>query len=52
MWFGISNTCGSVWSYGVGQKRETDEEHDEEYVQEGFQMSRVKFDRDSEYSDF
>ena len=23
--FGISNTCGGVWSNGVGQNRETDE---------------------------
>ena len=43
IWFGISNTCG-VWSNGVGQDRENDEEHDEECAEEGFQLTRVKFD--------
>ena len=27
---------------------ETDEEHDEEGVKEGFQLARVKFDRDGD----
>ena len=40
IWFGIFNTCG-----GVGLNRETDDEH---CVEEGFQLARVQFDRDSE----
>ena len=47
-WFDISNTYGSVWSNGVGQNRETDEEHDKYCVEEGFQLARVKFDRHGE----
>ena len=43
--FDISNTCGGVWQSGVGQNRETDEEHDEDCVKEGFQLGSVKFDR-------
>ena len=34
------------WLNWVGQNRETDEEHDEHCVEEGFQLARVKFDRD------
>ena len=30
----------------VGKNRETDEEHDEDCVDEGLQLARVKFDRD------
>ena len=30
----------------VGQNRETDEEHDEDCVDEGFQLASVKLDRD------
>ena len=37
-----------MWSNGVGKNRETDEEHDEDCVQEGFQLAGVKFDRDGE----
>ena len=37
-----------MWLNGVGQNRETDEEHDEDYVTEGFQLARVWFDRDGE----
>ena len=48
IWFGISNTCSSVWLNGVGKNRETSEEHDEDCVEEGFQLARVKFDRDGE----
>ena len=48
IWFGISNTCGGLWSNGVGQKKETDEEHDEECVEEELQLDSVKFDRDGE----
>ena len=33
-------------SNGVGKNRETDEEHDEDCVQEGFQLAGVKLDRD------
>ena len=31
---------------GVGQNRETNKEYDENCVEEGFQLDRVKFDRD------
>ena len=46
--FGIANSCGSVWSNGVGQNRETDKEHDKDCVEEEFQLAKVKFGRDSE----
>ena len=36
-----------MWSNGVGKNRETKEEHDEDCVEEGFQLARAKFDRDS-----
>ena len=39
-----------MWHNSVGQNRETDEEHDEDFVKEGFQLTRVKFDRDGEGS--
>ena len=48
MWFGISKTCGGAWSNGIGQNRETDEEYEEDCVEEGCQLARVKFDRDGE----
>ena len=48
IWLGISNTCGGVWSSRVGQNRETNEEYDEDYVKEWFQLTRAKFDRDGE----
>ena len=48
IWFGLSNTCDGVWSNGVGKNRETDAEHDEDCTKEGFQLARVKFDRDGE----
>ena len=32
----------------IGQKRETDEKHDESSVEEGFQLVKVKFDRGGE----
>ena len=48
IWFGISNSCGSMWSDGVGQNREIDEEDDENCVEEGFQLARVKVDKDVE----
>ena len=35
-------------SNGIGQNRETDEENDEDCVKKGFQLARVKFDRDGE----
>ena len=38
----------SVWSNGVGQNRKTDEEHDHDCIEEGFQLVRIKYDRDSE----
>ena len=48
IWFGISNNCGGVWLNGVEQNRETDVEHDHDWVAEGFQLARVKFDREHE----
>ena len=48
IWFGISNTCGGAWLNGVGQNRKTSEEHDEDCVEEGLKLARVKFDRDGE----
>ena len=35
-------------SNGVGQNRETNEEHDKDCIEGGFQLARIKFDRDSE----
>ena len=43
-----NNTCGGVWLDGVGQNRKTDEEHDEDCVEDVFQMARVKFGRHDE----
>ena len=37
-----------MWSNRVGKNRETDEQHDEDCVEEGFQLAGVKFDRDGE----
>ena len=37
-----------MWSNEVGQNRETDGEHDNECVKEGFQLARVKFHRGGE----
>ena len=37
-----------MWSNGVGQNREIVEEHDEDCIEEGFQLARVKYDKDSE----
>ena len=48
IWFGISSTCGGMWFNGVGQNRETYEEHNKDCVEEGFQLTRLKFDRDGE----
>ena len=42
----IPNNCSILWSNGVGQNRETDEEYDEDCVEEGFQLARVKVDKD------
>ena len=36
--------------YRVGQNSETDEKHDDDSAEEGFQLARVKFDRDDEGS--
>ena len=33
---------------GVGRNRKTDEEHEEECVEEGFQLPNGKFDKDCE----
>ena len=35
---------------GVGQNMETHEEHDEDCAEEGFQLARVKLDKDGEGS--
>ena len=48
IWFGIFNKCGGVWSNGVEQNKETNEEYDKDWVEEWFQLARVKFDRDGE----
>ena len=45
VWY-IQYLC--VWFNWVKQNRETDEEDDEDCVEEGFHLTRVKFDRDSE----
>ena len=45
MWFVISNNC-SVQSHVVGENKETNEEHVEDCVEERYQLTRVKFDRD------
>ena len=37
-----------LWSNGVGQNKETDEKCNENCVEEGFQLARVKLDRDDE----
>ena len=44
----MSNTRGSVWLNGVEENGETDEEHDEDCVEERFQLARAKFGRDGE----
>ena len=36
MWFGMSNTSSGSWSNGIGQNRETNEQHDEDCVEDGF----------------
>ena len=48
IWFDLSNNCDSVWTNGVGQNSETDEEHDEDCIEEGFHLATIKYDRDSE----
>ena len=48
MGYALFNTCDGVWLNWVGQIRETNEEHDENCVVDGFQLTRVKFDRDGE----
>ena len=47
-WFSLSNICDCAWSNGVGQNRENNKEHNEDCVEEGFQLARVKYDRDGE----
>ena len=37
-----------MWSNGVGQNRESEEEHDKYLFQKELQLARVKFDRDGE----
>ena len=46
MRFRISNTCGGMWSNELGKNRETDQEHDEDCVEEDFQLARAKLNRD------
>ena len=48
IWFGISNTCSGVSFNVVGQNRKTTEEHDGDCVEDGFQLARVKLDKDGE----
>ena len=37
-----------MWTNRVAQKMETDEKHDEDCVEEGFPLARVKIDRNDE----
>ena len=37
-----------MWLNGVGQNRETNEKHNEDCVEEGFHLVRVKFEGDGE----
>ena len=37
---GISNTCSGLWPNGVGQNKKTDEEHDKDCAEEGFNWLR------------
>ena len=37
-----------MYSNGVGQNRENDEEHDADCIEEGFQLATIKYGRDSE----
>ena len=48
LWFGISNTCIEVWLNDVVRNRKTTEEHDDDCVEEGFQLAMVKLDKDGE----
>ena len=49
IWFGALNTCGVVWSNGVGKNSEANKEHDEDRVDERFhQLASVNFDRADE----
>ena len=48
IWFVISNTCGGVWLNEIGQNRETDKDSDEDCVEEGFLLAKVKLGKDSE----
>ena len=50
MQFSISNNYSDTRLNGVGQNMETDEEHDEDCAEEGFQLARVKLDKDGEGS--
>ena len=43
IWFDISNTCGGMLLIGLGKNMET--EHDEDCVEERFQLAREKLDR-------
>ena len=43
------NTYGSEWSNEIRQNRETDEDHNKYCVEEGFQLGRVKLDRDGDW---
>ena len=44
----VIQTCAGVWLNLVGQNKETDEEHNEDCVEEDFQLTREIFDRDGE----
>ena len=46
IWFGVSNTCSGMWLNGVGQNRESNEEHNEDCIEDGFQLARVKCGKD------
>ena len=41
IWFIQYLWSNGLWSNGVGQSKETDEKHNENCVEEGFQLARV-----------
>ena len=48
IWFSISNTCSGTCLNEVRKNSETEEEHDEDCVEERFQLARIKLERDDE----
>ena len=48
MVFLFINTCDGVWLNRVRQNRKIDKEHDEDCVEEGFQLAKAKYTKDGE----